>query len=300
MKRFPITNAVIFKAELPSAEVLEEHLKELPFIDILESHYFSNGFIPNRITGELVTPIESGFIIQFRIDEKILPAAAVAFEVNKRIAKLQEQDVEEYSVMDIKTGVLAELLKIALTKTKIITALYHVEKGFLIVSTTNKSDSQALVGALVKACGSVKTETIHVDDVKKGITTRLTNYIDDRSPGDCFGRHLFPGNFYLLQRKVDKKPESIKYDAELDYIKEELTETLSNNFKVSLMELYTRDIKFKLNENFQFKSIKPIHDIECDGDNVYRYRHINAVFMFHMVNTIELLIELLKYKEKTE
>lgn len=300
MKRFPITSCIIFKAELPSAEVLEEHLKELPFVDVLESHYFSNGFIPNRTTGELVTPIEGGFIIQFRIDEKILPSSAVAFEVNKRIAKLQEQDIEEYSVMDIKHGVIAELLKIALTKTKVITALYHVQKGFLIVSTTNKSDSQALVGGLVKACGSVKTETIHIDDVKNGITTRLTHYIDDRSPSDCFGHHLFPGNFYLLQRKVDKKPESIKYDAELDYIKEELTETLSNNFKVSLMELYTRDIKFKLNENFQFKSIKPIHDIKCDGDSAYRYRHMNAIFMFHIVNTIDLLIELLKYKEKTE
>ncbi|QCJ70480.1 exonuclease [Providencia heimbachae] len=300
MKRFPITNAVIFKAELPSAEVLENHLKELPFVDILESHYSSNGFIPNRLTSELVMPIEGGYIIQFRIDEKILPSSAVAFEVNKRIAKLQEQGVEEYSVMDIKYGVLAELLKIALTKTKVITALYHIEKGFLIVSTTNKSDSQALVGSLVKACGSVKTETIHVDDVKKGITTRLTNYIDDRSPDDCFGYSLFPGNFYLLQRKVEKKLESIKYDAELDYIKEELTETLSNSFRVSLMELSTRDIIFKLNENFQFKGIKPIHDLECDGDSVYRYRHINAVFMFHMVNTIELLIELLKYKEKTE
>lgn len=300
MKRFPFSNAIVFKAELPSAEVLEGHLKELPFVDILESHSFSYGFIPNKVTGELVTQIEGGFIVQFRIDEKILPPAAVAFEVNKRIAKLHDQGVEGYSVMDIKNGVLAELLKIALTKTKVITALYHVEKGFLIVSTTNKSDSQALVGSLVKACGSVKTETIHVDDVKKGITTRLTNYIDDRSPDDCFGFHLFPGNFYLLQRKVEKKPESIKYDAELDYIKEELTETLSNNFKVSLMELYTRDIKFKLNENFQFKSIKPIHDIECDGDNVYRYRHINEVFMLHITNTVCFLIELLKYKEKTE
>lgn len=31
-----------------------------------------------------------------------------------------------------------------------------------------------------------------------------------------------------------------------------------------------------------------------------RFPITNAVFLFHMVNTIELLIELLKYKEKTE
>ncbi|MDI9095804.1 recombination-associated protein RdgC, partial [Providencia rettgeri] len=78
-------------AELPSAEALENHLKELPFIDILESHSISYGFIPNKTTGELVTPIEGGYIITFRIDEKIIPKAAIAFEVNRRIEKLKEQ-----------------------------------------------------------------------------------------------------------------------------------------------------------------------------------------------------------------
>ncbi|HBO25090.1 MAG TPA: hypothetical protein DD649_19715 [Providencia sp.] len=300
MKRFPITSAVIFKAELPSAEVLENHLKELPFVDILESHSVSYGFIPNKITGELVTPIEGGYIINFRIDEKILPKAAIAFEVNRRIEKLKEQGTDDFLETEIKYIAIEEMLKVALTKTKIITALYHVEKGFLIVSSTRKSEHQALVNCLVKVCGTVKTESIHIDDVKNGITTRLINYINNEPSADCFGGRLYPCNFYLLQRKVEKKIESVKYDAELHYVQRELSESLSNGFRVNLIELTTLDIIFKLSDNFEFKGIKPISDVDCDGDRAFRHRHVNSVFMFHMVNTIELLIELLKYKEKTE
>ncbi|WP_430248249.1 recombination-associated protein RdgC [Providencia sp. PAZ2] len=300
MKRFPISSVVVFKAELPNAEALENHLKELPFVDILESHSFSYGFIPNKVTGELVTPIEGGYIINFRIDEKILPKAAIAFEINKRIEKLKEQGITDYLVPEIKRMAIDELLKIALTKTKVITALYHVSKGFLFISTTRKPDYQALVGSLVKVCGTVKTETFNIDDAKNGITTRLSNHIDNLSPEECFDHDIHPGNFILLQRKVDKKLETVKYDAELNLIREQVKDSLDNHFKVSLIELSTFDLIFKLTDNFDFKSIKPLAKIECDGDKAYRYRHTNAVFMFHMVNTIELLIELLKYKEKTE
>lgn len=300
MKRFPITNVVIFKAELPDANALEGHLKELPFVDILESHSISYGFIPNSITGELVTPIEGGYIINFRIDEKILPKSAIAFEVNKRIEKLKEQGITDYLEVEMKHMATEELLKVAFTKTKIITALYHVAKGFLFVSTTSKSECQALLGSLVKACGTVKTETFNIDDSKNGITTRLLNHIDDRSPDECFGRDLYPGNFLLLQRNFDKKLETVKYDVDLNLIREQVKDSLYRKFKVSLIELITLDISFKLTDDFNFKNIKPLAKIECDGDKAYRYRHTSAIFLFHMVNTIELLIELLKYKEKTE
>ncbi|UNH43506.1 recombination-associated protein RdgC [Moellerella wisconsensis] len=300
MKRFPITSAVIFKAELPSAEVLERHLKELPFVDILESHAISYGFIPNKITGELVTPIEGGYIITFRIDEKILPKAAIAFEVNRRIEKLKEQGIDNFLEVEIKHIAIEEMLKVVLTKTKIITALYHVKKGFLFVSTTRKPEHQALLSSLVKVCGTVKTETFNIDDAKNGITARLSNHIDNLPPADCFGNDLYPGNFLLLQRKFDKKLETLKYDAELNLIRDQVKDSIENNFKVNLIELSTFDISFKLTNDFDFKSIKPQTKFECDGDKAFCYRHTNAVFMFHMVNTIELLIELLKYKEKTE
>ncbi|EKT55496.1 recombination-associated protein RdgC [Providencia sneebia] len=300
MKRFPITNAVVFKAELPSAEILEQHLKELPFVDILESHSISYGFVPNKITGELITPIEGGYIINFRIDEKILPKAAIAFEVNKRIEQLKEQGVSDVLEVEVKRMVGEELLKVALTKSKVITALYHVEKGFLFVSSTRKPEHQTLLGSLVKVCGTVKTETFHIDDAKKGITTRLLNHIDNLPPEDCFGIDIYPGNFLLLQRKFDKKLETVKYDAELNLIREQVRDSIENNFKVNLIELSTFDIIFKLTSEFDFKNIKPLEKIECDGDRAFQYRHTNAVFMFHMVRIIELLIELLKYKEKSK
>lgn len=104
----------------------------------------------------------------------------------------------------------------------------------------------------------------------------------------------------MLQRKLDKKLETLKYDAELNLIREQVKDSIDSHFKVCLIELSTFDISFKLTDDFDFKNIKPLVEIDCDGDRVFRYRHTNAIFMFHMVNTIELLIELLKYKEESE
>ncbi len=66
------------------------------------------------------------------------------------------------------------------------------------------------------------------------------------------------------------------------------------------MELSTLDIIFKLSDNFEFKGIKPISEVDFDGDRAFRHRHVNSLFMFYMIDTIELLIELLKYKEESE
>ncbi len=66
---------------------------------------------------------------------------------------------------------------------------------------------------------------------------------------------------------------------------------------VSLLELSTLDIIFKLSDNFEFKGIKPISEVDCDGDRA-RHRHVNSLFMFYMIDTIELLIELLKIQRR--
>ncbi|EFA0148247.1 recombination-associated protein RdgC, partial [Escherichia coli] len=101
MSRPSIKSAIIFKAELPSAEALSKHLSECLFTDILESHYFSCGFIPNIVTNEVVTPIEGGFLLSYRIDEKILPKSVIARELYDRSQKLQDEGIE-FDAMALK------------------------------------------------------------------------------------------------------------------------------------------------------------------------------------------------------
>ncbi|WP_274370993.1 recombination-associated protein RdgC [Morganella morganii] len=298
MSRQSIKSAIIFKAELPSAEALSKHLSECLFTDILESHYFSCGFIPNIVTNEVVTPIEGGFLLSYRIDEKILPKSVIARELYDRSQKLQDEGIE-FDAMALKETTCAELLKRAFVKSTHVLALYSEKDQFLVVATSRKHHASMVISSLVKACGSVKTETIHIDGVSKGVTARLDNMLNDKDSGDCFGDNLEVGSFFLLERKLDKKKEVVKYDTDFYSVRGELEESLNNNFNVSMIELSTGDITFKLTDNFTFKGIKPVSKMEFDDkDRVFRYRHECALMLFYTSNAINILIDLLKYKEK--
>lgn len=298
MSRPSIKSAIIFKAELPSAEALSKHLSECLFTDILESHYFSCGFIPNIVTNEVVTPIEGGFLLSYRIDEKILPKSVIARELHDRSQKLQDEGIE-FDAMALKETTCAELLKRAFVKSTHVLALYSEKDQFLVVATSRKQHASMVISSLIKACGSVKTETIHIDGVSKGVTTRLDNMLNDKDSGDCFGDNLEIGSFFLLERKLDKKKEVVKYDTDFYSVRGELEESLNNNFNVSMIELSTGDITFKLTDNFTFKGIKPVNKIEFDDkDRVFRYRHECALMLFYTSNAINILIDLLRYKEK--
>ncbi len=298
MSRPSIKSAIIFKAELPSAEALSKHLSECLFTDILESHHFSCGFIPNIVTNKVVTPIEGGFLLSYRIDEKILPKSVIARELYDRSQKLQDEGIE-FDAMALKETTCAELLKRAFVKSTHVLALYSEKDQFLVVATSRKHHASMVISSLVKACGSVKTETIHIDGVSKGVTARLDNMLNDKDSGDCFGDNLEVGSFFLLERKLDKKKEVVKYDTDFYSVRGELEESLNNNFNVSMIELSTGDITFKLTDNFTFKGIKPVSKIEFDDkDRVFRYRHECALMLFYTSNAINILIDLLKYKEK--
>ncbi|HGN1799550.1 TPA: recombination-associated protein RdgC [Proteus mirabilis] len=298
MSRPSLKNVIVYKAQLPSAEAMSDHLTKMPFTEVLESHFCSYGYIPNPVTNELVTPITGGYLLTFRFDQKILPNAVIKKEVDERISKLIDGDAE-FSAVDIKNTVTAEFLRKAFIKSTVVLVLYHPEKEYLLVTTPNKNMANSAISTLIKACGSVKTETIHIDDVSKGLTTRLLNTLNNEEVDDCFGKDFYLGQFYLLERKIDNKKEIVKYDADFQSIRTELLNSLNNQFKVNLIQLYTNDIQFKLTSDFHFKGIKPVNKIEFDDkDKVYRYRHECSLIMFYMTLTIDILIDLLKYKEK--
>lgn len=298
MSRPSLKNVIVYKAQLPSAEAMSDHLTKMPFTEVLESHFCSYGYIPNPVTNELVTPITGGYLLTFRFDQKILPNAVIKKEVDERISKLIDGDAE-FSAVDIKNTVTAEFLRKAFIKSTVVLVLYHPEKEYLLVTTPNKNMANSAISTLIKACGSVKTETIHINDVSKGLTTRLLNTLNNEEVDDCFGKDFYLGQFYLLERKIDNKKEIVKYDADFQSIRTELLNSLNNQFKVNLIQLYTNDIQFKLTSDFHFKGIKPVNKIEFDDrDKVYRYRHECSLIMFYMTLTIDILIDLLKYKEK--
>lgn len=301
-------NAIVFKAELPRAELLAKHLEELPFEPVGETLVSSVGFIPNQVTGELVTPIEGGLSITMRYDEKILPKAAVRAALKQHLEDLAEQKGAELT--DDERGaaedrVMSDLISKALVKSTVVNAFYLVEDSLLIVSTTSKDMAQRVIHALIKVCGSVTTQTIHVSNIKGGLTARLSAYLgwpDDDEPGNVEAFDGFQlGDSCLLRHKSNKA----SFDLDnLDAARHGLRESLDAEMEVERLELVHGTMSFKLTKDFHLRAIDFFGELtedeaeeraELDGAALWRTEA--AVQLLQVSAAIKALCDLLGYKE---
>lgn len=303
MKFNPMKNIITFRAELPTAKALAEHLLELPFTELEENDFSRTGFVPNPVTQELVSTFEGGYSVCLQYDEKILPAAAVKSEVDKRVAAIEESDgraVKRKEREQIKDMVLNELVKRALSRSTLIYAYYHIESRYLYVVTSSKDLSQRLVHCLLKCVGSIKTETINVTDVKHGLTTRLTALINGGNERYTFGEFEV-GDSCKLVRKFDKEDkETINYTGVMVKYCDELLVRLGDGFGVESLALNIQGLSFKLNLDFQMKSLAWAgdEDTEQDEDLVQAWMDDAATKVFILNHASSLLVQMLEYREE--
>lgn len=305
-----IKNAVVFSAELPSRDLMLNHLAEIPFAPVGEVAVSRAGFIPNSATGELVTPIEGGYSFSVRLDEKMLPASAVKRAVNDAIQAYADEneltvaDLDEDLFGLLKEQTLTKLIANALIKTTIVHAFYSESAQYLIVPTTSKPMAQTVMGLLIKAVGSVKTSTIHVSNIKGGLTTRLKNFLgmdgDDSDETAFDGFKL--GASCLLKLKSDKA----KFDmGDLTEASAGLREALAGEMEVELMELIHEGVAFKLTHDFKLRGIQFLNELTEDelaeledADSAFAWRLTAATQLLQVVALIDALCALFEYKRE--
>jgi recombination associated protein RdgC len=296
-----ISNAIVFKAELPRLDLLAQHLEQMPFKPVCETMVSSAGFVPNPVTGELVTPIEGGYSFTMRRDEKLLPKSAVRAAVNAEIQALLEETGEELTKEEaaaVSEAKIAELIRNAMVQTKTVNAFYSTEKQYLFIPTTNKKLAQTMVGLVIQAVGSVKTETIHVADVKGGLTKRLKDHIAGaKTAFDGFTL----GNSCLLKEKSDR----VSFDlCNLDTATNGVRESLEAGMQVERLELGHGDLSFKLTKDFHLRGIDFFGELteaeeqeREDFDMPMLWRTEAAIQLLQLCAVLDGLCELLGYKE---
>ncbi|HCJ7435900.1 TPA: recombination-associated protein RdgC [Citrobacter freundii] len=297
MKLPKFRNAIVYRATLPSIEAIEGHLLELPYSEIGETEFSRASFVPNPITGELVTPISGGYAIVIRHDQKIIPQHVVLKEAAARIQRIEDMSgskikrIERLAIID---SVRVDLCKRAFVKSTLILALYSTNEKLLVVNTTNKNIAGMAVAMLVKVVGSVKTETINISDIKNGLTTRLKNYINGVA-NDFEGFTV--GNYIQLSRLADQK-EVIRYSAEHDSIQSELADSLNSGFTADKMELAGCGVSFILTENFHFSRINTqAQTFNDEDDKAFQWCHQAGADLFQFSKVVNLMCDLLSYKE---
>lgn len=302
-----IPNAIAYKAELPTAAQLAKHLEELPYAVIGETMISRASFVPNKTSNELVTEFEGGFAFHLRYDEKILPKAIVKAKADERIAKIEAdhggrlKKIERVAIYD---QVLVELAKTALVKTAIIPAFYRQADHLLIVATGSKNLANILVHYLIHVVGSVKTTTIHISDIKHGVTTRLKQHLEGEE-GVFEGFEV--GDSVALKHDGQKISYSL---TELDTAREGLLEALGKGFQVERIALEHGGVEFKLTSDFHFKAVRfddVEHDVEHDDehdddmlDAVALWQHEASVQVLQFAAVINQLCDLLGYQPEED
>lgn len=292
-----IKNAIVYSAVLPEAHHLAIHLAELPYEPIGDTQLSRSSFVPNKVTNELVTEFNGGYSFSLRYDEKILPKAIIQAKALERIATAEFNHggrlskVERLAILD---DVVVDLAKTALVKTAVITAFYRIADQLLIVPVSGKSLANVVVSNLIKVVGSVKTTTIHIDDIKNGLTTRLKSHLGENPAA------LTDEGFELGERVSLVKPgESVNYNLEdLTTASAAILDRFEKGFTVKAIGLVSNEIAFNLTADFHFKSIKFGIELESqDGDDVvFMWKQEAAVQSMLLTKVVRDLCRLLGYK----
>ena len=296
-----IKSALIYRASLPEAAALAEHLAEKPFVPVPESHASSSGFIPHPTTEKLVSPFPGGFAFRLRRDFKPVSKSAVRLALAETVAAQQADMGRELTKEEVETlhaEIFEEALKTTLPERAEVDAFYHIESRTLILATTNKDMANAMLYQLIEACGAVETSTIHVSDVKGGLTTRLRSYFasDDRAAFTGFSL----GDSVMMKGKHGRA----SFDLDnLDNARRGVIEALECDMQAERLELCHADaVTFKLTKDFQLRGIDfhvKENEEEPDFDTVAElWEHTAGAQVLLLSAVVQALCDLFGYQEK--
>lgn len=246
-----IKAARVYRAPLPGHLALTNALLKFSFEEITEAQAYSCGFIP--VTEDKVVdadPTGRFMHFKFRLDQKVIPGAALTEEVKKRVQAYEEETgrgLGRKEIAEIKDQVRQELIARALHRTTVISLFHDRQSEFLIAATSSGGVADRALDRLVRALGSLKTTTIHIDSLSKGLTARLqlTLFADE----DGFAPFTREGDYWL----VGETEEKVTLQQASNDV---LREALGNSLQVKALRLRHELVAFNLTSDFTFKNIR--------------------------------------------
>jgi recombination associated protein RdgC len=305
-----ISNAIIYAAELPPIDAMVEHVQELPFAPIGPVFTSRAGFVQNLTTGEWVTPFEGGYSFTVRLDEKLLPKASVRRAMRAAVdAYCESEGLEDQSHLPegmaamIEEKAYAALVANALEKSTFINGFYSEDHQYLFLPTTQKDLANTVMSMLIKVCGSVKTSTIHVADIKGGLTARLKRLLGfEMEEAD---EAAFEGFEVGESVKLKDGENQVTFNlGDINTAHAGLLECFEQKMKVEIMELIHNGVHFKLTHDFKLKGLSFEGELTQDeqdareeaGDMAMLWRIEAATQVLHLVNLVNTLCALFSYQ----
>lgn len=296
MKMRLIRSAWIYGVPLPTAatDTMRQQVEEHLFQDPASSQAASMGFALNLSTKEFITDFDGGWSLTVRIDEKVLPPAAVTKAVNEKIAEIEEREerrIYRKEKLAIKDDVVASMLSRAFIKTKIVPVFYYAKTQLLVIACGTASDAESIVSLMREAFGSLKAVPFQIDNLCAVLTSGLCKYIED---GDTDLGPFALGDYLQLQNDMSEDRLAFKSgndDISLDAV----VDALQSGYRVTSLSLHGPSVSFKLSPQFAFKQVvfdDAVADDQETEDPAQLWIHEATVQVMLLCHQVELLLEL--------
>lgn len=250
-----IKNAFVYFAKFPDIDTMRSNLAKQPFKPVPAQMFGMSSFIPNPITGELVTPIEGGYSFTYRRDEKILPTSVINSKLADEIARIEAErdcELDRQEKRDLKDQITLDMLRVALIKTVIVHGFWHQPTGQFILATSSTGMADNITGDLTKICEPTGSRRVDISDLKYRLTNRLNQHISNPASRPF-------SNFSLGSYVQLKGEDGNKATFETDGSREPedgIVEATRSGCQVERIELASSDLSFRLTKDFAFKSIR--------------------------------------------
>lgn len=162
---------------------LNEALQNRPFVPCGSQDWSRKGFVtPIDRTDELTLSIGNCHLMALKIQEKVLPAAAVAEALTEKVAEIEAKEnriIGRKERKQLKDQVTQELLPRALTKSKLIFGYLDLNQDLLIINSASASASEEYIGALRDALNSLPVIPM---ETNRPLSSTFSTWVLDKVP----------------------------------------------------------------------------------------------------------------------
>jgi len=291
-----IKSAWVYGAPLPAkpTELMLEQVEQHAFVDPASVQKSAIGFVANTSTGELIAEFEGGWAVTVRLDEKILPAAAVSKAVDEKVAEVEARDgrkVYRKEKLSIKDDVVATMLGRAFTKSTYVHVFYYSASSLLVVAAASNKTAIEVLGLMREAFGTLKSQALRIESLSAVLTAGLRRYVD---AGDEDLGPFALGGYLQLQNDLNEDRMAVAAGGDETIALDSISEPLMNGYRVTAISLHGPGASFKLTADQAFKKIvfgEPGEEPDYE-DIAQLWRHEAAVQVMLLCDQVKLLLEL--------
>lgn len=243
------------------SDSINADIDPLRFTEAGASEMQSIGFVPPFEGGDLAHTVGTNILLCLRVQKKVLPAAVVKQETERRAAEIEE--VQGFKPgrrkrKEIKEAVTDELLPRAFKQHVDTLVWFDCENGFVVINSASQSKADEVIGMLAKAFDPFPVQMLHLEQAPASV---MTQWLADDEPPAGFS---FDQDTELESRSESRaKVRYVRHSIDHD----DVSKHIQAGKQCTRLALTWNDrVSFVLAADFTLKSIKPLDVLrEDDG-----------------------------------